>query len=77
MATLFYALKIHGSAPKLTPMVATTYRTYGAETSGPMAAIDMLLRWSKVYVLDVVLYLTFVQSNLHDEPISYIELTLK
>ena len=29
---------------------------------------------AKVSVLDVVFGLTFVQSNLHDEPISYIEL---
>ena len=54
----------------------TTYRTYGAETSSWIAAIDMLLRWSKIYILGVVLDLTFVQSNLHREPISYMELML-
>ena len=31
---------------------------------------------AKIYILGVVLDLTFVQSNLHREPISYIELTL-
>ena len=31
---------------------------------------------AKVSDLDVVFDLTFVQSNLHDEPISYIELML-
>ena len=36
-------------------MCRTIYRTYGAGTLRRMAAIDMLLLWSKVSVLVVVL----------------------
>ena len=53
----------------------TTYRSAGAETSGPTAAIDMLLLWSKEMRFGSTGSIS-VQLNLRDEPISNIELTL-
>ena len=55
---------------------STTYRSAGAETSLWMAAIDILLRWSKDRGSGVAMGLQFVQLNQCNEPISYTELTL-
>ncbi len=53
-----------------------TYRSAEAETLVLIAAIDILLRWSKADVFGVALGLSLVQLKIRDEPISYIELTL-
>ena len=54
-----------------------TYRSAGAETLVRIAAINILLRWSKGGRFKCCIGQSLVQLNLRDEPISYIELTLK
>ena len=59
--------------------VISTYRSAGAEVLVRLAAIDMLLRWSKE-VPSIMLGFNFVAFNTFnrsDEPISYIQLTFE
>ena len=56
--------------------VMSTYRSAGAGVFLHLAAINMLLRWSKE-VLCIMLGLNFAAFNRSDEPISYIELTFE